>query len=132
MLNSPNKLTFICKQLSITDDADFGCTIEFSDSVDTGSEDIHDIVTSNQKYLLIQRTYSEDEDETDWYTVETSECDVELNQNDKIIITLKTNYIEISWSGFKMAIGLELSKSEFNKLLRILNKRFKRQIILLD
>ena len=29
-----DKVDFICKNLSITDDPDFGCTVEFSDSLE--------------------------------------------------------------------------------------------------
>ncbi len=123
---------FICKQLSITDDADFGCTIEFSDSIDTDSKDIQEILNSSEKYLMIQRSYPEDEYENDWYTIETSESDIELNQKDKIIIKLKMNSIEVSWSSMKLVIGLELNDSELHNLDRILKKRFREKIILID
>lgn len=46
-------LYFICKELSIKDDPDFGCNIEFSDSLDNEKENIDDIINSTEKYLLI-------------------------------------------------------------------------------
>jgi hypothetical protein len=110
----------------------FGCTIEFSDSIDDGNESIEDIIKSTEKYLLIQRSYPEDFDESDWYTVETSECETELNQKDKIIIKLKRNLFEINWSCAKLIIGLDLNDSEFNNLDRVLKKRFKDKVILID
>lgn len=131
-LDSLNEVDFICKRLSINDDADFGCTIEFSDTIDNCSENIQDIIESNEKYLMIQRSYPEDEYEIDWYTVETSEYDIELNQKDKIIVKLKKNTIEISWSGSKIVIGLELSDSELKNLDWIFKKRFKDKIIQLN
>ena len=127
-----DKVDFICKNLSITDDPDFGCTVEFSDSLENKTEDIDDIINSKEKYLLIQRSYPEDFDEIDWYTVETSENETELNQKDKIIIKIKRNIFEVSWSGSKLIIGLELSDSEYNKLKKTLQKKFKDKIILLD
>jgi len=127
-----DKVDFICKNLSITDDPDFGCTVEFSDSLDNENENINYIINSTEKYLLIQRSYPEDIDEIDWYTVETSENETELNQKDKIIIKLKRNLFEINWSGSKLIIGLELSDSEYNNLNKILKSRFKDKIILLD
>ena len=127
-----DKVDFICKTLSITDDPDFGCTIEFLDSLENEAENINDIINSTERYLLIQRSYPEDIDEIDWYTIESSENETELNQKDKIIIKLKKNLFEISWSGAKLIIGLELSDSEYKYLNRILKTRFKDKIILLD
>ena len=126
------EIDFICKNLSITDDPDFGCTVEFSDSLENKTEEIDDIINSTEKYLLIQRSYPEDIDEIDWYTVEASENETELNQKDKIIIKIKRSLFEISWSGSKLIIGLELGDSEYNKLKKTLQKKFKDKIILLD
>jgi hypothetical protein len=127
-----DKVDFICKNLSITDDPHFGCTIEFSDSLDNENENIDYIINSTEKYLLIQRSYPEDIDEIDWYTVESSENETELNQKDKIIIKLNNNLFEVYWSGSKLIIGLELSDSELNDLNKILRTRFKDKIILID
>lgn len=127
-----DKVDFICKNLSITDDPDFGCTVDFSDSLDNENENIDYIIDNTEKYLLIQRSYPEDIDEIDWYTVETSENETELNQKDKIIIKLKRNFFEINWTGSKLIIGLELSDSEYNNLNKILQSKFKDKIILLD
>lgn len=127
-----DKVDFICKNLSITDDPDFGCTVDFSDSLDNENENIDYIIDNTEKYLLIQRSYPEDIDEIDWYTVETSENETELNQKDKIIIKLKRNFFEINWSGSKLIIGLELSDSEYNNLNKILQSKFKDKVILLD
>ncbi len=65
-----DKVDFICKTLSITDDPDFGCTVEFSDSIDNENENIDYIIDNTEKYLLIQRSYPEDIDEIDWYFIE--------------------------------------------------------------
>lgn len=127
-----DKVDFICKNLSITDDPNFGCTVEFSDSLENKTEEIDDIINSTEKYLLIQRSYPEDIDEIDWYTVETSENETVLNQKDKIIIKIKRSLFEISWSGSKLIIELELGDSEYNKLKKTLQKKFKYKTILLD
>jgi hypothetical protein len=47
--NAPEKIDFLCQQLSITDDQAFGCTIEFSDSIDDGNESIEDIIIKQQR-----------------------------------------------------------------------------------
>ena len=54
VLDSLNNVGFICKRLSIADDEYFSCTIEFSDTIDNGSENIQDITESDEKYLMIQ------------------------------------------------------------------------------
>jgi hypothetical protein len=124
-------MNFINNQLKIIDDPDFGCTIVFSDTIENYDENITsaDQLTSNKKYLLIQRSYPEDEYEIDWYTVETTESDVGLSPKDNIIIKLKRETFEISWSGEKLTIGLNLSDKEYLKLDKILRKRFKDRMI---
>lgn len=123
-----DKVDFICKNLSITDDADFGCTVVFSDSIDNENIDHN----NKENYLLIQRSYPEDIDEIDWFTVETSENETGLNQKDNIIIKINSSLFEINWSGSKLIIGLELTDSELTDLNNILKTRFKDKIILLD
>ncbi len=126
-------INFKCEQLTITDDSDFECTIEISGKKEISDEfrPIENLLKPNYQYLLIQRSYPEDEDEIDWYTIESSESDIELNQLDKIIIDLKNDSIEISWSGAKVKIELTDMEKEIIKLKKILKKRFKDKIILL-
>ncbi|MBA7533643.1 hypothetical protein ES705_25885 [subsurface metagenome] len=122
-------MNFINKQLTITDDPNFGCTIEFSDSIDNENNTVKELLNSTNKYLMIQRSYPEDEFESDWYTVESSESDTELSYKDKMIISLKRDLFEISWSGDKLIIGLELSDIEYSNLDTTLRKKFKDRII---
>jgi hypothetical protein len=71
-------MSFACIQLDITDDPDFGCTITLSDTISKGFEEFQipgDIVDSNEKYLLIQRSYPEALYENDYYHIETSETE---------------------------------------------------------
>lgn len=127
-------MNFKCQALSITDDPDFGCTIQFSDTADHGfneNQSIDEIVNSNEKYFLLQRSYPEDFDEDDYYSIETSESEVELGYLDKIIIELSKERIKIRWSWVQVEIGLSLQENEFAKLERILKRRFKEKIIML-
>ena len=126
-------MNFKCERLSITDDPDFGCTIQFLDSKETNDEilTIEKILHPQNKYVLIQRSYPEDDHENDWYLVESSESDTELNYLDKIIIKLRRELIEISWSGEKVTIGLDLSEKEYLQLENTLKNNFKQRIILL-
>ena len=127
-------INFKCEQLTITDDPDFGCTIEFSGKKEIRDEfrPIEELLKPNNQYLQIQRTYPEDEDEIDWYTIESSESDTVLNQLDMIIIDLNGDSVEISWSGDKVKIELALVDKEIIKLKKTFKKRFKDKVILLS
>jgi len=126
-------MNFKCEQLTITDDPDFGCTIKFSDSEKKHDENtpIEEILHSKKKYLLIQRSYPEDEYENDWYSIESSESDTELNYKDDMIIRLRRDSFEIIWTGEQLNIGLKITDKEYLQLEEILKTRFKERVTLL-
>ncbi len=69
------KMKFECKNIEIRDE-EFGCTITFSDRKgDTfeGEITVQKAIDSLGKYVMLQRTYGEDEREGDYYYVEFSE-----------------------------------------------------------
>ncbi len=125
-------MDFKCKQLSISDE-DLGCTIMFYDTIDKydESESHWQMTHSKVKYLWIQRSYAEDEDEIDWYSVETSESDIELNYKDKMYVKLKHDLFQIHWSGQDLIIGLNLTEKKFCELKRVLKNIFKNRVELL-
>ncbi len=126
-------MNFECRQLSITDDPDFGCTIEFNNTIENFNDNltIEEQLVPTGKYLLIQRSYPEDEFENDWYTVETSEIDIDFSQKDEIYVKLRQKEIEIYCSGITMVIGLKLSDREYSKLDKILRTRFKDKVVMM-
>ncbi len=123
-------MKFNCEELTITDDRDFACTILFSDTRGFNAADWPR--DENVKYLMIQRLYPEDFDETDFYQIETSEEEEELGLKDNIIIDFKTNMIKIRWSWVEVEIGLDLDDKEIQRLKRILKSRFKKKVILIE
>ena len=125
-------MNFKCEQLTISIDPDFGCTIEFSDSKDEVDEftPIEELFHPKGKYLLIQRSFPEEEDDVDWYSIESSESEIELNFKDKMIITMTRDYFEIGWSGERLTIGLDLSDKEYFQLEKTLKTMFKEKILL--
>ena len=125
-------MNFECKKLHISDDP-FGCTIEFSDSIETDSDDmtIEELFSPTFKYLLIHRSYPEEQDENDWYTIETSEADIEFSQKDKMYVTLSPNRFEIYCSGEKIVIGLNLSEREYKTLEKTLKNQFREMVVML-
>jgi hypothetical protein len=125
-------MNFQCKELTISDD-DFGFTVIFSDSKssDDKFKTVEEIMNSGEKYLLIQRSYPEEEGDLDYYYIETSETDVELSPRDKMIVRLSENKFEINWSGDRLEIGLMLSAKEQKALRKAFEVTFKERTILL-
>lgn len=127
-------MNFICKQLTISDDADFGCTIIFSDTVNEGyqeNQSLSDLMNPKDKYFLVQRSYPEDFDEDDFYYVETTESEIELSYKDKLCIELNPDRVEIRMAYDVITIGLHLEPEEYKGLRKIINKRFKDFIVLI-
>ncbi len=126
-------MNFECKQLNITDDPDFGCTIEFSDSIDENDENqtLEELMNPTGKYLLIQRSYPEDEYENDWYSIESSEIDIEYSQKDDMYVNLRKDEFKIYCSGVTIIVGLNLSDAEYSNLNKVLKTRFKDKVIIM-
>ncbi|SHJ94847.1 hypothetical protein SAMN04487911_1682 [Arenibacter nanhaiticus] len=124
-------MNFQCEELTISDE-ELGCTIIFSDSksADDQFKTIDEIMNSQRKYLLIQKTYPEDDFEYSYYHIESSESDTELDLEDKMTVRLSRDNFEISWSGDKLKIGLDLTNKELNDLKEILEVVFKERVIM--
>ncbi|MFC2086752.1 hypothetical protein ACFLSA_01115 [Bacteroidota bacterium] len=129
------QISFYCKELNITDDPDFGCTIEFSDTVDKGDDEninFDIIINSDEKYFLLQRSYPEEFNENDYYHIETSETNTELSNQDLIIIKMNKKKISFQWGGDQIIIGLNLDEDEYIYLKKAITKRFKKTIHLTE
>lgn len=124
-------MNFQCKELTISDE-ELGFALTFSDSKSEDRQylDIDVLINSEEKYLLIQRTYPEDEFEDDYYYIESSESERKLGCNDKMTVKLSREDFEISWSGDQLKIGLDLTDTELNELKEIFQVVFKERIIL--
>lgn len=124
-------MDFECKQLTITDDSDFGCTIEFSDTIDKYDKNMTIEELMNDKYLLIQRSYPEEMYENNWYTIETSVTEIDFTQKDKMYVRLNQKEFEIYCAEKTIVIGLNLSAKEYSKLDKTLRTRFKEKVVML-
>jgi hypothetical protein len=126
-------MDFHCEELTISDE-ELGCTVTFSDSktskgqFKTGKE----IMSSDEKYLLIQRTYPEEEYDLDYYHIETSETDTGLSLKDKMIVKLSPEKFEINWSGDHLEIGLNLTEKEHQALKEVFEVIFKDRTIMIE
>ena len=127
------KTNFQCIELTIQDE-ELGCTITFSDSrsADDQFKSMEEIMNSEEKYLLIQRTYPEDDYDADYYYIESSESDEIFNPNEKIIAVLNQKFIEINSAKEQFRIGLNLENRIFKDLERILRTRFKEFVTLIE
>lgn len=88
-------------------------------------------MNSGEKYLLIQRSYSEDDDDIDYYFIETSETDTELSPRDKMIVEISQEKFKINWSGDQLEIVLNLTSKEQKELRKAFEVIFKKRSILL-
>src|SRR5687767_2192195 len=100
-------MKFDCKEISMSDEA-FGCTLTLSEEKDDAAEQmemsIEQIMNSSGQYFLLQRTYSEDDFEKDFYYFETSDLDksgelknfkIELNKS-KFLMRKENDLFEIN------------------------------------
>src|SRR5690606_5809553 len=127
------EMNFQCKELSISDE-ELGFTIIFSDSQSSDDQfkTEEEIMNSGEKYLLIQRSYPEEEDDDiDYYYIETSETDTELSPRDKMIVEISQEKFKINWSGDHLEIGLNLTDKEQQELGKAFEVTFKERTILL-
>jgi len=113
-------MNFKCRELSIANEP-LGCTITFSDSIEKEFYKTHkyDKINENEKYLMLQRTYPEDDFEKDYYTIELNDFDKsgELNE---FRIELDRREFKIEWNSLTAEIGLEINKNEYEKLVEAL------------
>ncbi len=123
-------MNFQCKELTISDE-EFGCTVTFSDSksFDDQFKTVEEIMNSEEKYLLIQRTYPEDDNDVDNYHIESSETDIEPISDDiKMTVAMDRERFKIDWPEAHLEIGLNLTDKELKDLKEILETRFKDRI----
>ncbi len=113
-------MKFKCKELSISNEY-LGCTITFSDSIGREFYKTHnyDEINENEKYLMLQRTYPEDEFENDYYTIELSDFD-KAGELKEFKIELDRRKFKIEWNSLTAEIELEINKNEYEKLIEAL------------
>jgi hypothetical protein len=109
-------MNFSCKELMI-DNSDFGLTVSFSDTIDSGDEDksFDEIINSLGQYLMFQRTYAEDEFETDYYYIELSDSD-KSGELDNFSVDLYKNKFHMKYGDLTIEIDLSIDDSKFNEL----------------
>jgi hypothetical protein len=117
-------MKFDCKEISI-DDEEFGCAITFSENIDLGETEqkltVDEIINSIGTYVMLQRTYDEDELEEDFYYFESSESE-KSGEIEEFEINLSRNQFVLFFENEMYEIQLHLDNQTFEKLKIVLKK----------
>ncbi|MFO7883153.1 MAG: hypothetical protein R6U52_11535 [Kosmotogaceae bacterium] len=114
-------MNFKCKELSISDEP-LGCIITFSDTIEKEFYQNHgyDQIIENEVYLMLQRTYTEDDSGKDYFYIEFSNFE-KSGKLDDFRIELDRNIFKIEWESYKSEIGIDINQKQFEKLKKALN-----------
>ena len=111
-----------CKEISISDD-DLGCQIIFNENEDLGSETEHmsfkEIIESIGRYLLIQRSYPENDIGYGNYYFETHDKNLGGDLEDFEIL-LSRSCFELRFLEDNIEISINPTEKEFAELKRVL------------
>lgn len=117
-------MKFECKKISIVDE-EFGCTLTLSENEDDNDFEkqltVDEIINSVGQYIMLQRTYAEDEFENDYYYFETSDFD-KSGELDEFEITLTENNFILKTENEKYEIQIHPDRQTFDDLKNILIK----------
>lgn len=89
-------MNFNCKEISLIDD-EFSCTVTLSEYEENNNFDINmtvdEIMDSIGQYILLERTYGEDEFDEDYYYFESSEFEKSGDLDDFEIILTENQFV---------------------------------------
>jgi hypothetical protein len=117
-------MNFECKKISI-DEEEFGCTITFSENADQNEFDkgqtVEEIMNSIGRYIMLQRTYSEDEFEKDYYYFESSDFEKSGELND-FEISLSRTQLVLIFENEMYEIQISPSNQKFEEIKDAIKK----------
>jgi hypothetical protein len=129
-------MKFDCKELSISD-IEFGCTITFSEKAQnyepTNELTFDEIINSSGQYIMLQRTYGEDEFEDDYCYFETNDFDKSCELEDFKIELFREQFILTIDKGI-FRTEIHVDELEFENLKQVLTKivNGKGKLIIMD
>jgi hypothetical protein len=113
-----------CKDLSVSDE-ELGCTITFSQEKEEtkweSNMSIEELTRSLKPYILLQRSYAEDEFEDDYYYFETLDFDKSGELKD-FTIEVHRKQILINYNNELFEITINVNNKEFDDLKASLKK----------
>lgn len=118
-----------CKEISIND-GELGCEVTFSENEELGSKienmSFKEIIDSIGRYLLLQRTYPEDDFDRDSYYFETHDENLCGELEDFEIVLSRQSFV-LKFDSEIVEISINPSDKEFADLMHVLpiiiNKR---------
>jgi hypothetical protein len=117
-------MKFDCKEISISDE-ELGCILTFSEKDDGIAQmnmTTEELMNSSGQYLMLQRTYSEDKFEKDYYYLETSDFEKNSGElNDFTIDLFRSQFIMIR-DNETFQINIKVDDQKFENLKRIIKK----------
>ena len=123
-------MKFNCKEISINDEA-FGCTLTFSEKIEDGKAQakmtIEELMNSMGQYVMLQRTYAEDEFEKDYYYIETNDPD-KCGDLKNFKITLSRTKFLMTYDNELFEITINVDNQQFENLKKAIEKIYYRQI----
>jgi len=108
-------MDFIAKEISISDEG-FGITISISQNKDKFNLSFDEIINSMGKYILLQKTYAEDEFDSDYYYFESHDKDKCGELEDDYEIILSHSEFIIKSQTIKYKIGIKPNPTLFEEL----------------
>ena len=116
-------MKFTCKKISISDER-FGCTLTLSDeedNIDVENMTTEELMNSSEQYILLQRTYQENEFEKDNYYIESSVPN-KIGRLEEFSIDLFRTQFVMTWDNEIFKIDINVDDKIFENLKRILIK----------
>ena len=116
-------MNFVCEEISINDE-EFGCTVTLSEKEDSGfdyEETVEEIMNATDQYLMLQKTYGEDEFEEDYYYIESRDGKNTGELQDFEIFLTETEFI-MTFDNKKYVIQINPNRKIFEELKKVLLK----------
>ena len=117
-------MKFNCKEISISDE-DLGCTLTLSENEDDDISEINmttdEILNSMGQYIMLQRTYPENQYEDDYYYFESNDFDKCGKLYDYKIELSRTMFL-LTFENEVFEIQIDVDDNEFKKLKQIIKK----------
>ena len=112
-----------CIEISISDE-ELGCQVTFSQNKRLGEKaaemSIQEIIDSTGEYLLIQRSYPEFEDESDYIYYETHNVEYTGELSDYEMVLSKERF-ELKLPNGEIEVSINPTDKEFSNLKKVLS-----------
>ena len=117
-------MNFVCEEIS-TSDEEFGCSVTLSENQEyndfKNQKTCDEIMNSIGQYVMLQRSYGEDDFEQDYYYFETSDFEKSGELDDFEIILTETKFVLIKGNE-KYEIQIQPDRQIFDELKNVLLK----------